>query len=144
MDGGRILALREFDGFRNIISVRGFQDILCEGTTPLSTLYYGEQMMFRNDTEIPLFLKFLSNWVGVETVWTQLKNNITETAEQYREQHYREPEVPVSWGCMTLIDYGYDPMRRYWLQFAGVSPLFRQDRWWVENSDGDDYNPPIR
>lgn len=110
--------------------------------TQASTVLYGEQVLLpftgAVGTAAPqdyTFWEWFQNLTGKPTVWNQMRAIPMETLDQYIMRWPKLPLFSIAQGTMTLLAAGNDPLKGYWLQFAGQIPIFNQPNWWEETED---------
>jgi hypothetical protein len=137
---GRMLAVNEGFSFRPILAVQSFQFVNATAQTPQSTLIFGSQLMYEPIMEdrsgFRMFIKALYNQ---PTLYTQMRPRLHETLEEFNYEWRMMATVlavvPTAQAELTMINGGYDPIRGYWLQFAGHVPFFDLPDWWVDRPE---------
>ena len=132
--GGKMLAINEKFGYRPILVVKEFNFLPQLNNRPPSTWFYGVQLMFQYDNPTA-FVTFLKTFKGVPTVWSQLGIADNDTIQQVDAIWPKMPLHLVANETLTLLAGGKDPIRGYFLQFAGrIERLFTDPNWW-KNSE---------
>jgi hypothetical protein len=131
--GGRVLAINEGFGYRLVLTVKNVKFQRQEQDRPSTTIVYGEQMMSFQDDPL-LYSKYFSDKMDTSMVWAQLR--ITTDDDDYEQMYAIWPRVPVTPVLeerLSIVGAGRDPIRGYWVQFAGGPiRLFSQPDWWKE------------
>ena len=142
--GGRIMAIKEENGWRPVLRVESIVPVHAQGEYPESTILRGEQLFFQTqrlgDQRFVDWVRFLQNFYEVPTVWGQLRCIRLESMEEWMQmmrQAYlpKIPVEPVQEANLKLLAAGYDKVKGYWLQFHGRLPLFQQRNWWQDHDE---------
>ncbi len=136
--GGRMLAINEGFGYRPILSVQSVVFVPQKDARPPSTYVYGIQLMFRNDVPT-MFTGFLKDKFGTVLPWDQLRVLVNDTEEQIYTLWPKMPIAVVLEEQLRMIAAGKDPVKGYFVQFAGGPiRLFSQREWWKETEDDEE------
>jgi len=139
--GGRMLAIDEGSGYRPILTVQTIQYIPQLNARPASTILFGSQLLFQVDNPSG-YQSFLQAYVGVATLWAQLRM-ATELSEE--QLYLIWPKLPIELVIeqpISILAAGNDPVAGYWVQFPGTITLFSQTNWYDESDDQVTYLPP--
>lgn len=115
-------------GYRPILSVRF---IVAKVQT---TVFFGNDLyslsLTSNISPDILFANLIKNYANRQETWVQLQAIPNPVIPYPTVQFQYRPNVPpVSTGVMSALAGGYDPLRGYWVEFAGnyflQFPIFR-------------------
>lgn len=130
--GGRILALKEEFGYREIMVVTSVEYIPQLNDRRPSTVLLGDQLMFQYDNRTG-YVTFMRSLFNQKLPWSQLSlATANETEQQAMDIFPRLPWVPICEEELTLIRAGHDPLKGYYVQFDGTIRMFSQPRWWED------------
>lgn len=118
-------------GYRAIIAVTRITAKL------QTTVYFGNSLyMIHNEVgqldAVQGYQFFLNQWLNRPMTWGQLAEvppNPLVSTRRFMLAPPMPPLPPTSEGTMSLLSSGFDPLRGYWLEFAGnfflTSTIFR-------------------
>jgi hypothetical protein len=127
--GGRMLAINEGFGYRPLLTVKNFLFVPQLDDRPPSTWVYGDQLISLADMPTE-YVTFLRPIMGKQSLWCQLSVSPDETEEQIYAIWPKFPIRVVLQQALTLLHAGKDPLKGYYVQFAGHMGLFSQPDWW--------------
>lgn len=113
--------VQEQIGYRPILSV---QRIVAKVQT---TVFFGNDLygigLMSNLDEMTIFKDFVTSFANRVETWVQLlvipNPPIPYPRLPYLMTGYTQAIPPISTGKVVVMDAGYDPLRGYWIEFAG-------------------------